>query len=680
MMIPMTLVQEAHASGLCVVPPAQDGTKRPQPPGADPRWKQFQQQPPSLALLKSWYDPRNGLTGIGVVTGKVSGNLEAIDFDTRAGWEAYYEMADYCGVKPLIDRVLAGYGEESPRGAHLLYRCPVIAGNSKLARDAAGKAFIESRGEGGYLIIAPSNGAVHPSGGEYRRVSGSLATIASISEVERNDLWELAKSMDLHERRPDAGVDPIQSSADPSNRPGEDFNRRATWSDVLVPHGWTRVFTRGDVTYWRRPGKKEGISATTGFSGTDYLYVFTTSTGLDSERAYTKFSVFALLEHGGDFRAATRALSQSGYGEQPRKPNQPGAGEQPRKPNPLTLPAMVRMEEQPRKPNPPLIPIADYIALPKSVHYLVKGVLPARGLAQLFGDSNVGKSFIAIDLGCHIAAGMDWRGFRVKKTGVVYIAAEGLAGLQARFAAWCQQTGCVPDNFWIREYPVGLTSVAAAELVAEQIRELGVVVGLVILDTFAGNFGVGSENDVADMSAALTGMKIIGAERTVLNIHHTGHTEKTRARGHSSLFAAIDVELLISRQGEDGVISVSHTKVRDFERMAPLAFRLETVALPWLDDDGEPVNSAMAIPADALPDETITDRPLSRKQAQAMELLRVMYERHGANCGGSTPRVLLRDWYSEMDFETDRSHRSRLLRELEKRHLVYVDSGYVYIS
>lgn len=320
-MISLSLIQQAYDAGLCVVPPAQDGSKKPFPPGSNGLWKQYQQQRPSLALLSQWYDPIHNLTGIGLVCGKASGNVEVLDFDTVDGWNEYLEMAEHCGIAPLIARIWAGYGEESPRGAHLIYRCLEIAGNTPLAKDpATKKAFIETRGEGGYIIIAPSNGSVHPSGAEYRCVSGSISTIVEITPEERRDLWELAKSLCRMPRQPDLRAEPLQSSADPANRPGADFNRRAPWTAVLEPHGWKAIYQKGDVTYWRRPGKNQGISASTGYDGTDYLYCFTTSTGLDANRAYTKFGAYGILNHSGDFKAATAALGKAGYGEAPRPP------------------------------------------------------------------------------------------------------------------------------------------------------------------------------------------------------------------------------------------------------------------------------------------------------------------------------------------------------------------------
>ena len=319
MIIPFSLIEQAYNAGLCVIPPAQDGTKKPYPPNSHGLWKQYQQQRPSLTLLSQWYDPINGLTGIGLVCGQASGNIEVIDFDTEEGWQAYLDMAEHCGIAPLIARIWAGYGEKSPRGAHLIYRCATIAGNTPLAKDPeTKKAFIETRGEGGYIIIAPSNGSVHPSGSEYQCVSGSISTIVEISPEERKDLWELAASLCRSPRSPDLRADPLQSSANPANRPGADFNRKATWNDVLEPHGWRAIYQKGDVTYWRRPEKSHGISASTGHDGTDYLYVFSTSTELDAKRAYTKFGVYGLLCHGGDFRAATAELGRLGYGEPPQ--------------------------------------------------------------------------------------------------------------------------------------------------------------------------------------------------------------------------------------------------------------------------------------------------------------------------------------------------------------------------
>jgi putative DNA primase/helicase len=79
--------------------------------------------------------------------------------------------------------------------------------------------------------------------------------------------------------------------------------------------------TRGNETFWRRPGKQAGISASTGHAGDrDRLYVWSTSTEFDSEVPYTKLGALAILEYGGDMSKAAKALYEKGYGKQPEHP------------------------------------------------------------------------------------------------------------------------------------------------------------------------------------------------------------------------------------------------------------------------------------------------------------------------------------------------------------------------
>jgi hypothetical protein len=99
-------------------------------------------------------------------------------------------------------------------------------------------------------------------------------------------------------------------------RPGDDFNRRATWGAILTPHGWRLLYERGSEAYWRRPGKDRGLSATTGYAGARLLYVFSSSAAPFAPATwYTPFSALALLEHNADFTEAARALALRGYGE-----------------------------------------------------------------------------------------------------------------------------------------------------------------------------------------------------------------------------------------------------------------------------------------------------------------------------------------------------------------------------
>lgn len=118
-------------------------------------------------------------------------------------------------------------------------------------------------------------------------------------------------------RAPKATVEqrPTKPGPRARNRPGDRFNREATWDEILLPRGWTRVSTVERKTLWRRSGKLHGISATTGFctseASGDLLYVFSSNAlPFEDGRAYSKFAAFALLNHNGDFRAAAKALQK----------------------------------------------------------------------------------------------------------------------------------------------------------------------------------------------------------------------------------------------------------------------------------------------------------------------------------------------------------------------------------
>lgn len=309
----------ANAAGLCALPPRQDGSKRP----AFACWTEYQARRSTAAEVAAWW--ANGRTGLGLVTGTVSGNVEALDFDDAATYCAFVEAADALGLGDLVRRIADGYSDATPGdGYRWLYRCAEIAGNTKLAqrpgppdaqRRPTREVLIETRGEGGYAVVAPSHGTVHPTGKPYARLAGAFATIATITPEERGELFRLARSFDAMPRQEEA---PRQARGAPptsdGTRPGDDFAARTDWGEILLPHGWARLFTRNGTTFWRRPGKSEGWSATTNYAGADLLYVFSGSTPFQPERGYGKFGAFAVLNHGGDHRAAARDLAARGYG------------------------------------------------------------------------------------------------------------------------------------------------------------------------------------------------------------------------------------------------------------------------------------------------------------------------------------------------------------------------------
>jgi hypothetical protein len=193
-------------------------------------------------------------------------------------------------------------------------------------------ALVETRGEGGYFLIPPSGGRAHRTGRSYRYLQGDLARPPILSWDEHEILWDCARSLDElpeHEetasvtaprplrraRRRDPGEEPARGvRAGGGVRPGEDYNQRGDWTDLLEGAGWTKAHTVEDVERWRRPGKERGHSATLGYIANRF-YVFSTSAApLRPLTSYDKFALYAVLHHGGDYSAAARDLWHQGYG------------------------------------------------------------------------------------------------------------------------------------------------------------------------------------------------------------------------------------------------------------------------------------------------------------------------------------------------------------------------------
>lgn len=321
-------------AGLSVLPPKQDGSKAPLTIGGS--WTKFQESRANRLQIDKWYSSTPPFpptySGIGFVCGAVSLNLECLDFDDRETYAQYVDAARGLDLGELVDRIEAGYRSNTPNGVHWLYRCDAVAGNTKLAQrpkrpdEMQGehdkvKTLIETRGEGGYIIEAPTNGKVNRDGA-YVLISGGVASIVTITPDERAQLHMLARSLDqMPVNDPDARPSNAPVGERNDGLPGDDFIAREPWANVLTPHGWTWLFTRSDgVEYWRRPGKNDGVSATVNYAGSNLLYVFSSSTVFTPGRGYNKFSAYAVLNHGGDFSEAAKALNGKGFGSQTKTP------------------------------------------------------------------------------------------------------------------------------------------------------------------------------------------------------------------------------------------------------------------------------------------------------------------------------------------------------------------------
>jgi hypothetical protein len=101
-------------------------------------------------------------------------------------------------------------------------------------------------------------------------------------------------------------------------RPGDAFNAAVDATDLLARAGWTYARTDSNTgdQHWTRPGKdkREGTSGTLYASDGHFTCWSDSVPELEVRRPYDPFGLFCNLMHGGDFRAATRAALDLGYG------------------------------------------------------------------------------------------------------------------------------------------------------------------------------------------------------------------------------------------------------------------------------------------------------------------------------------------------------------------------------
>jgi len=293
------------ASGLSVLPA--DRTRK-CPSVAS--WKEFQGHRPTEAEVDSWF--RASDEAVCVVCGKVSGNLECIDFDNHG--ELFPKWAEAL-PQELYDRLVI---ERTPSGGfHVSYRCAEpVCGNLKLAvgmRDGKRTTLIETRGEGGLVLCAPSRG--------YVLCQNDYGHLPTLAEKERETLldaaWKLNEIAGEDEPQPQTETRQPVASAAPATRPGDDFNARGDFRALLQRHGWKPLRTTPDGNeHWQRPGKKgDGTSATLKDGS---FYVFSSNASpFEQDKSYSPFMAYALLEHNGDCAEAASALSREGYGGAP---------------------------------------------------------------------------------------------------------------------------------------------------------------------------------------------------------------------------------------------------------------------------------------------------------------------------------------------------------------------------
>ncbi|PZP56479.1 MAG: hypothetical protein DI586_03555 [Micavibrio aeruginosavorus] len=259
---------------------------------------------------------------------------------------------------------------------------------------------------------------------------------------------------------------------------------------------------------------------------------------------------------------------------------------------------------------------------------LVKGLIDENSFVLLYGASNTGKSFVALDIALAITVGKQWCSRKVEQGKAVYVAAEGGSGLIDRLTAYRSHHGLVklpPISF----LTVGIDMCQdqnETKALIKKINEIGEV-RFIILDTLSRLLAGGNENSPDAMGAFIKNCDLIreATGATVMAIHHTGKDDGRGARGHSSLRAAADTEIEVKKAKGTQQITVEVTKQRDYETGQKMTFDLQSIEV-GKDEDGFPIYSCIVAPNNENRKQT---KELTPQQRLAFEILKITIEKNG---------------------------------------------------
>jgi len=265
----------------------------------------------------------------------------------------------------------------------------------------------------------------------------------------------------------------------------------------------------------------------------------------------------------------------------------------------------------------------DLLALP-DIEWIIKGVMPARGVGVVYGLSTVGKSFVMVDAAASLAESREWFGCRVKPRPVVYACLEGQHGFRRRVMAWEAHHGRrFPSGVVFAPDPVDLRSEQDTAALIELAKAEAGPGAVVIVDTLNRAAPGMEENGSVDYGLILASAGRIeqAVGGFVCFVGHPGKDASKGLRGHSLLFAGLDMTIEVE-EVDKAILSFAWTtrKVKDGQDGIKRHFKREVIDL-GTDADGDPVTSCVIVPDLEADDEAKTAKTanISRTNRERFE-------------------------------------------------------------
>ena len=557
-----------YNAGYAIIPTHEDGGKRP-----FTNWRDYQTQRPTWPQVETWLNTGK-YTGIGILTGAASGHVEMLELEgpmTQAVQRlntVIQQANQYAEINlpELFAKVARGCVEQSAGGGlHLFIRItdgPAL-GNTKLAytlTDTGRKIIAETRGEGGFVVVAPTTGRNgHEPGTSYLFINGGHPANTVTVTAEERDLLHTVITLALNEdttHTPQPTHDPVQEPVHATRQPTDtnstfdDFRNRVTWQEILTPHGWTHHHHDTDRDYWTRPGKKpiDGASASTIEDGP--FYNFSGNANLPEETGLSKAHVYAHLNHNGDLSAAAKDLNQQGYGPQATvtvlPPWTPAEGATDEEVNTARANYI--------RDNFPTLNWHDLWEDQTEEEWIVEPLLAARRLVALYSAPKVGKSLLMLEMAAAIACGRPMFGYQpAKPTRTLYVDFENdpRGDIRRRL----QDMDYTPNdlnNLCYLSFPTMKTldsEAGSLELLAAADEYN---CDVIVIDTVSRAIGGDeNENDTWLNFYRHTGLKLKQAGKALIRLDHSGKDETKGQRGGSAKSGDVDAVWRMKRRDKD---------------------------------------------------------------------------------------------------------------------------------
>jgi hypothetical protein len=267
--------------------------------------------------------------GMGLVCG-TDKKITAVDVDSKHSLTSdFFESFVAAIPKTILNKCY--HQSTMSGGAHLVFSCNKVGRNEKLANRLTTsyekhetylsafkdvktrenalnialndkvKVLVETRGEGGFIVVAPSPG--------YKHISGK---IKELTEKEYDELMTICRSFNEYfEPHKDYKKDKI--IRENNTNPFEKYNNEADILDLLLNYGWEVVGQSNSSVRLKRYGNPTSKSSALLDLNTKVFNVFTTSTIFEANKGYSPASVFTMLECNNDTMLAYRKLTELGY-------------------------------------------------------------------------------------------------------------------------------------------------------------------------------------------------------------------------------------------------------------------------------------------------------------------------------------------------------------------------------